>query len=310
MLFGKKTPEGKTYLLLDIENGSVAGGLLRHDNTNDRKLFGETRVHLPVLYTRDSSTLLGQVREGVRHVLEKVTEVASRLRNSGHEAGHNLGTISGARVFVSAPWGVPSLSTGAPTFEEPVRRIVQEHLDRYALTRPTFVSSAGAVTAASRALLPYDDTYLLCIVSGEITEFVLIVGGAVAGYATMPMGRHIAIRTLRSHSGLSHHEARSAIRINAPHIKDADGANVEAFAEQLGETIAPLLKIGAVDRVYIVSVEQGEWLAQSLAASRVIAEMFPRGGTARALRHEHVSPYLAAHAPQPDLLLMLESLAM
>lgn len=311
MLFGKKQPEGKTYLLLDIENGSVGAGLLRRDFANHGlKLFGETRTHLPLLHTRDSHSLLREVKKGLQTALQHVSEVASRLRGASAAGAHELGTISNAQVYLSAPWGRPNLAAGSPIFEEPLIKLVAQAIEESLGDIPhTLISGAGAVTAASKQLLPYDENYLLCFVSGEVTELVLVSGGAVVGYATMPVGRHMSLRTLHTHAGLSSIEARSALRAGAQHINEPLAAAAELFAEQLADTVAPLLKMGKVDSVYVVSVEAGEWIAKSLAQSQVISELFPRGGTVRALRQEHVMPYLSAHAERPDLMLMLESLA-
>src|SRR4051812_18412130 len=115
MLFGKKQPEEKTVLILDVENGSVGSALVRLVENQPPKLFGETRIELPVLHTRDSASLMREVSRGLNHALVHAAEVAGRLRNTPmgqarvQEDLQNMGQISHSAVFLSAPWGSPNL---------------------------------------------------------------------------------------------------------------------------------------------------------------------------------------------------------
>jgi hypothetical protein len=308
MLFGRTKPEEKTVLILDVENGSVGSALVRLQGGESPKLFGETRFDLPVLHTRDSASLMREVDVGLRHALVHAAEVAARVRN--HASTEDAGMISNAAVFMSAPWGSPNLAAGQPDFASSMAALVATRIDESLGRVPqSLYTTAGAAHYSVRHILPYDERYLLCVISGEISELVLVVDGEVVGYATMPLGRHLGVRTLRSHGGLSDHEARSAMRLNASHLAEPMSAAANHYAEQLAETAADLLKLGRVEHVYIVAHDgAGDWFGKALAQSEVMTQLFPRGGTVRALRPEHIQPHIAAHAERPDLMLMLQAL--
>src|SRR5690349_19059259 len=119
MLFGKK-PDGKTLLVLDIEQGSVGSSLVRLSSSEPPRLFGETRIALKVLPTRDTISLLREVAAGLRTALHHAAQVASRLRNApegkNSESLKTIGVVSHSTVFLGAPWGAPSLRDATPHF--------------------------------------------------------------------------------------------------------------------------------------------------------------------------------------------------
>src|SRR6185436_4770259 len=78
----------------------------------------------------------------------------------------------------------------------------------------------SAALHGARVLLPYEDTYLLCMPTGEVTEFLSVEQGSVRSYGTLPLGRHTLLRTLQAHGGLTLPEARSTLRLSAAHLDE------------------------------------------------------------------------------------------
>jgi len=307
MLFGKKQPEGKTILLLDVENGSVASALVRVQEGERPKLFGEMRHSLRVLPTRDSHSLMQEIKQGLHHVALHAADVAARLRQ--HEATESLGTLSRAAVYLGAPWGRPDLANESPAFVGAMRDLVADELGSLGGMSHSFFTATGGVLGGTKRALPHDDTYLLCIVGGEVTELLLVHNNIASGYATLPLGTHTLVRTLRAH-GFTDAEAHSATRLGGTtHTAEPLRAAQEQFADEFEVAVSQLVKHMAVRRVWVVSRgELGEWFARALSNSSDIASLFPQGGEVRVLRAAHVTPHIAAHANVPDLLLGLQAL--
>ncbi len=327
MLFGKKKPDGKTLLLLDIEQGSVGSALLRVSPGEPLKLFGETRVSLRVLPTRDAITLLRETRGAIREALAHAAQVGSRLRNvpaQAQAAGvlRDIGEISHAAVFLGAPWGVPNLESGIPAFIASMSEAVESALEESLGSLPhTFYTATGGIMAGASRVLSFGrshtgeayDTYLLALVGGELSELVLFSKGAAAGYASAPVGRHTLVRTLRAH-GLSDEETRSVthLDINGP-VTEALVLAARHFAVQLADAAAPLLARVGARRVWVLAQgaaadNASEWFARALTASGDFNALFPQGGELRALKAAYVTPYIAAHEEFPDLRLSLQAL--
>jgi len=309
MLFGRSKPQSKVVLLLDVEQGSVGGALLRTTPGQPPKLFGELRVALRVMPTRDAQSLLGEATRGVQEVLAHAAHLLARLRHS--PATGDMGELSHVGLFLGAPWGVPNLSSGTPQFMSSMRLAVSNALNKSLGDVPVSLYTAlGGVHAGAARLIP-TDSYLLSLVGGEVTELLNIVNGEPVGYATAPAGRHTIARTLRAH-GLSAAEASSAIKVRPAILAEPINLAAEHWAGQVAHAAAPLVARAPVSNIYVVSHalpgEDGAWFAKTLSASEPFAALFAGGGEVRSLLGRHAAPYIAAHAEQPDIVLLLQAL--
>jgi hypothetical protein len=310
MLFGaKKVPE-ETALIIDIENGSVAAGLVRIVPGREPKLYGAHRVHLPVLSSVSAAALLKKIGGGVREALEHASSVAARLR--GHEQAHSLGQVSRVEIFLGPPWS---------HFEEPhwhheeslledVSRLVSGHFGYI----PSAVHPAGRpLLSVAKGLFPQESEMLLSTVTGEVTELLLLREGKMSGRATIPHGHHLFLRTLQSHGGYTPAEARSALRLaaqaggaHAP-VRETLAHGAQHFLREFKDAARALLDGSSTRTVLIAAPEPvGELFARSLS-DESFAELFPQGGVVRALRARHLSPHFATPSQQ-DLFLMLQAL--
>ncbi len=305
-LFKKQRPKERTILLLDIENGSVAAALVRIAPEKQPKLFGETRRHLPAQHTRDGKSLFGRVTVAAREAMRSVSEVAARIRQ--HPATSDMGRIDAVAVFLSAPWGTPNLELGRPEFMPQIQDFLSKETHQWAGDVPvSFHTSTGSGVFGLRALYPEETNSLLYTLTAEVGELVHIRDGHVQGHATMPFGYHNVLRTLKSHAGISEHEARSAFHLR--HLEEPLGAAAEHLAREFALSAHDLINEGDIESVFVLTHEPvAQWAAESLSETELLAELFPEGGTVRAVRSAHVTPHIAAHASSPDLSLMLAAL--
>ncbi len=309
MFFGKKRPDAKTLLLLDVENGSVGGALVRLQEDKSPRLFAERRVHLPVRSARSATDIFGGVRSAARKAISELSEVAARLRQ--HPTTAPAGEVSRATVFLSAPWGIPNLTQGLPLFSGAVTEALQKELSGFFEIPVSFYTSAGALFRGAQYLLPYERDYLLVGVDGETSELLLIADGAVRGHASFPVGSHTVLRTLRAHGGLTPQEARTILQ--APlerrgEYREPLSAAAQHFAGSFAAAAEPLFEGRTLAHVYTVAHGAPDFFARALSESPQAGVLFPQGGTVRALRPNHAMPHLSAHAEHPDLWLMLEAL--
>jgi hypothetical protein len=80
-------------------------------------------------------------------------------------------------------------------------------------------------------------------------------------------------------------------------------------AKEFTSVARELIVSAPVHSVFVIAQEPaGEWFARALSEHSAVEELFPDGGTVRAMRGSHVSPYISMHAPKPDLPLLLEAL--
>jgi hypothetical protein len=301
-LFGTK-PEGKTFLILDIETGSVGGALAHVDPHAPPRLFGESRIELAAGATRDAYTLRERASRAILSIARGLAEVAYRLR--GHEATARMGSVSRAAAFFAAPWGVPDLAAGRPTIDTDLKRSLEHAVDA-TFEVPTHIHArASAGLGGIRALLPYEDTYLICMPGGEITEVLSVESGVVRSSGTIPAGRHTLLRTLVSHAGLTEEEARSALHLRPAHLREP----LHHAAQHVSGHFSSLaLEHGWHGHRQIYSLaHEGDWFARALAESPA-AKLFAPDSAIRHIRNTHVSPLVALHAPDPDLALMLGAL--
>ncbi len=312
-VFGQSKNEEQTVLVLDIEQGSVGGALVSLSKTEHPRLFGDTRVSLPLLSSRDSNVLRVNVEKAGHDVLTHVHTVAARLRT--HPEAASFGTVTRAVVFLSAPWGTPNFSRGRPDFLPGMRDFVVKEMESFAPDISLSFSSGIERAAAGVGTLSSGGV-LLCMVGGEVTELLLIEKEGPRGYATIPHGSRTFLRTLKVHGGLSEAEVHSLFSLLTPdssgHYEPLDAA-AQHFADQFANAAQHLLVEGGTERVIVVAHEPlGEWLAKLLGgegrSASAIHALFPDGGTITALRPQHLIPSIAAHASTPDLSLLLDAL--
>lgn len=292
MLFGRKKVEAKNFLILDVESGSIGAALARQDRDGTMTILSELRVHTPVHAKRSASLMAGDLERLLRDIMPDVSRQA-----------HQAGGLSQVAVFMSPPWGTPNLDTGRPDFAPEMQESLRRELRPYTEAPANFYTGAGAAAQGLRVLSPYEDKYLVCIVTHEMTELLLIHNGKVAGHATLPHGINLPLRTLRTHGGMSETEARSALRLG--HLAEPLNSATGAFAQEFLSAGRELFDEHTPSRVWVVS-PMGDYFAQALAHPSLGA-LFPQGGEVRALRPHHLAPQLGGPGGQ-DLFLILEAL--
>jgi hypothetical protein len=301
MLFGRKQKtEGKTVLVLDIENGSVGSALARMRADGSLTILDETRQHMPIRGGRSADGLAQETQKLVREATVRAAEFASRLRQGPEPS---LGVVNNISVFMSPPWGKPNLETGKPDFVPHMKDLLVQETSPYFDASLNFYTNAGAATQGMRALSPYEDKYLLCIVTHEMTELLLIYNGAVVGHASMPHGMNLPLRTLKTHGGLSDAEARSALTLR--HLTEPLSSATEHYAHEFKNAARDLLDTYVPQQVWVVS-PAGEYFARALSHES-LEGLFPQGGRVAAVRPKHFEQHLPGSSSQ-DLFLILEAL--
>ncbi|MEK7612786.1 MAG: hypothetical protein AAB449_01405 [Patescibacteria group bacterium] len=311
MIFGRGKPVEKTVLLVDVESGSVGSGLAHLSSEHPPKLFGEHRIYLRVPQTRDTSALAREVEHAAGQAIAHASEVASRLRL--HPQTANLGTLQSASLFLSPPWGAPDLRLGKPSFLESLTRKLRGYIGAHVGPVSTnFHTHAGAVVTALGGISPeamMRGHVLICSIHGEVSELLLLKNGTVIGHGTIPMGLHALLRTLRTHGGISEHEARSVMRLGG-HPNYAESlSSVEAhFRDMFRETGEQLFGGMPIEHVFVFARgPEAGWFARSLSHDS-LSDLFPEGGTVQVLRSQHLTPFVEAHAANPDSALLLGTL--
>jgi len=309
-LFGKKTP-GRTVLLVDVEQGSVATALARLAPGEKPRLFGEVREHIPFTATHDSGTLARELLRAAERALAHASLVAARVRQNDTAAP--LGTVASAAFFLSAPWGVPDLAADAPRFSGALREELINAARAYfglpgrGQLPVSFYTGADAAAFAGRVHTP--EPALLVAMRGELSELLALSGRQVEGYATAPAGVRTLLRTLRTHGGLSAAEAASLLAL--AHETPGHEALAAARAHMVHEMkrAAPqLIKRAGAHVLVLAEGGHAAFLARSLAEDDDFAGLFPQGGAVEPLAARHFSPHIAAHAARPDIFLLTETL--
>ncbi len=309
MWFGGKKNPGKTILVLDVENGSVGSALVRITPAEQPKLFGETRVHTPLLMNRSGECLAKEIGAAARTALHNASEVAARLRM--HEQVAPLGDVEHAAIFMSAPWGRPNLAEGRPDFLPSMTDALAAEVARsFGYIPSSLYTRAGAAAFGTHAT-GEQRPCLVCIVTGEVSELMRMDQSGVASHATIPTGSNDLLRTLKSHGGLSEEEARSAMGLtfDTPHVREPFVAAAAHFAGHFKDAAEELLAPGDVLTVRVVADEPvAKWFARALSQDEALAELFPQGGEVRTLAPSQLSAHIAAHAAMPDTMLLLAAL--
>ena len=285
-MFGNSSPD-RAVLLLDIENGSVGSSLVRLSPGTAPEIFGGRRLHVPMMDTRSAAHLLRAVEHATSDAILHASEVAARMRHRT-----SLPKVSKAVVFLSAPWGVPNLAQGKPDFAGPLTQNLAPRVRSLFGDIPMSLHAhASAAVHGMRALYPDTSDALIVSINGEMCELVLVEGGHVVGHATAPAGLNTVLRTLKSHAGMSEHEARSALKLEPTEAVDAAA---EHFAGEFKEVARELY--GGVGRgtVIVLAHEPGAaWFAKALS-HRSLADLYPDGGTVRVIRAGHVAPFVGS----------------
>jgi hypothetical protein len=311
---GTKKPSGKTVLMLDVENGSVAAGLVRLSKDKPPRLFAESRVHTPILRTRGAFDLAESIHKASVEVLQHTGLVAARMRGSGRLEG--LGNIAETKVFLHAPWStLTAHPQGWRWNHEPLMvEALTNAIDSTFATNPvSFHPFANAVLDTTNALFEKQDDFLLCTVTGEVAELLLVQGSTFAGRATIPIGVHLPIRTLQSHGNISLAEARSILALSRhdvpPHYAQSLSAAAAHFTQTFADAAKEIVGNNAIHSVLVVGAEpSATWVAKALSENAPSAEnLFTQGAVVRALHTHHLLPHIAVHAPKPDLALLVES---
>jgi hypothetical protein len=310
MAFGKKSA-GKTIAVVDVENGSVGAALVRLSRHEAPRLFAETRILLPLSRTHNVEALMRQTDEALERALIHVSEVASRMRT--HETLGQNGEVARIAGFLSIPWAALSLDKTAPDIPQHIKDTFRSAVYATLGEQPMSLHPYGtAALHGISSLFPYEAPILLCVVSGEATELLLLADNTLKARATLPQGFNTLLRTLVAHGGMSPHEARSFVHLGstAPQalVEPLTHAG-EHFAQEFMDVAQEMIKVAPVGSVLVTAPEQAEtWFARALGEAQSLEEVFPEGSTVRAVRSEHVQPYMAGHGSKPDLPLMLEAL--
>lgn len=298
-MFGKKSPD--TVLILDIENGSVGSGLVRLSAELAPALFGERRISVPLMDTRSAHSLSRAIEHAASESLLHASEVAARLRH--HAAA--LAPVGKVVIFMAAPWGTPNLEAGRPDFTQAFAQLSPRIQSLFGDVPTTMHAHASAAVHGLRAAYPHEEKALLVSVNGEVSELLLLQDGRVVGHATAPVGAGTVLRTLKSHAGQSEHEARSALRLNV--ANEATEAAAAHFSSEIRHAARDLFGGTGQGSVFVLAHEPVvEWFARSLT-HRELSELYPQGGTVRAMRPGHLNAFVA-HSGSQDTHLLLNTL--
>lgn len=306
---GTKTAE-KTVMLVDIENGSAGAALARLSPHQAPKIFGEVRKRIPLLKTHDSSLLAKEIEKTAKEVLQHAHEVAARVRT--HDRLSSLGQTTHALVFLHAPWAHVQFEESGKASVAAAEHMLESLRSMHLATAYDIPLSFHAFSTATAPLLPSvyqisEDT-LICIVSSEIVELILVSEGLVMGYATIPFGTRTLIRTLKTHADMSEAEAYSVLKLTQGGDTEALAAAKEHLVREFVDTAPALLKDSYANHVMVVAHEPfGKWFGRALT-HEAVGELFNNGGSIRTVASSHISSHIATHAVVPDISLMLAAL--
>ena len=313
-LFGDGSKADTTVLVVDVENGSVASALVRLSNLENPRLFAEHRIALPVTQSVSSTAIFKDIQKALDQSLGETAKVAARIRQ--HQKLSSQGVINGAHLFFGPPW--TSSSWGAGGLEWDFEPSVVKHVRRSAesvVGDAPIQHHSNSWAAAHAASSLAAGRLLVCIMTGEVVELLVVEDGRIEGRATVPLGLHTLLRTLTTHAALSTQEARSALRLYQPTSGESFvfdeplQAAASHFVEQFAAVAQTLLASSPVSTIVVVAPEPiGAWFARALAESSIAAQFFPDGGTTRDIRTKHLMPYVQTLGTNTDLPLMLEAL--
>jgi len=313
-LFRKSPPQGFTYLVVDIENGSVASALVHvaQPTLGERatpKLFAEHRAQMPLLPRVTGHALLQELLSALETPLAHTTQAAAYIRKDPEQA--YAGELQGAVVFLGAPWSASLVSDGTLRweFEKDVIRSLETQLgSRIPPHTIEFHPFARAAAYSLNYLVPKPTLLLSC--TGEIIELTASAKGRVMGRSTIPFGAHTFLRTLMSHGALTEPEARSSLKLalgDTHPYREPLNAALESFAHAFVTGATPLVHGSSIDTVLILAPQH---LSTILATGLQYAgsSVFPQGGVAHIIEAGHLGEHVITHEDTYDVALMLESM--
>jgi hypothetical protein len=222
-----------SVLLVDLESGSVGVALAQLHKTDKPRLSAEKRVHFPTLHRIHSDLLLTQTHKAASAALVHASEVATRLRS--HPQTLAAGTISRADIFLSGPWAEVRFASAGnvkhhahTAMTNLVRPMVAALFGDIPIAFHTFSNAAGFVANGIWGSEPY----LLCTITGEMTEISARGPHGLLGHATFPTGHASLVRTLMTHANMSESEARSAMRLGGSHLSEVFASAAQHFTDE------------------------------------------------------------------------------
>lgn len=306
-------PSGHTTLIVDIENSSVATALATFSSKTPPQLYAENRVFLPVSIHMSAEQIAKKVHTALEEALSYTSKAAATLRQDPLRAP--LGNIQSAHLFFGAPWVTTTFEQNRFRFLFEPEMLYQAHQSTQTIVgeRP-IVSHPFARSATHGISLLTPAPSILCSLTGEVLEVLLVADGTLQARATTPAGTHTAIRTISSHSHISLVEATSALQLhthNAPFpihrepIKTSEEHVMRHFVDILEE----LLLEKEAENIFVVTPTPfDDWFARAVVANPGVSQLFPRGGTTRILRSKHFKDHITLHSPVSDIPLLLNTL--
>jgi hypothetical protein len=98
------------------------------------------------------------------------------------------------------------------------------------------------------------------------------------------------------------------LRLENNHAKEIFDASIAHLSGEIADPARALLSWNTTEHVFVIAHEPfANWFAKALT-HHALEDVFTSGGLVRAVRPHHIAPYIAAHAPRPDVPLMLGSL--
>lgn len=308
--------------LLDIESGSVGAALVHLLPREQPRLFAQTRILVPPARSVSGSALASSVERAARDALGQVSTVAARLRNApvvgkSHEELLGLGTVERTAIFLHPPWaGVdfdPSgraLHGAIPEFFDIAHTSNEEVFGAAPISLYSFGASAAPLL---HSLYGVEEQCLVCTLAGETTELVLVGPGGVLGHATLPLGLHFLLRTLATHGGVSPAEANSVFALMARGAEqrfamEPLSSAAKHFLEEFGDAAGALVAHYPAHQLLLIAAPGvGQWLAHALT-SYDTSNIFPQGGTVRAVGPQHLVPHVSSPAGASDVPLLINTL--
>ncbi len=309
-MFGSKKPTEESVIVLDIESSSVGAGLAHLSPTGAPILFAEQRIQLALPHTLHGAGIAKQIERAVHTALERLAHVAAKLRLTPQTA--HRGAIQGTNVFLSAPWGMPDLAAGAPTFSPSMQNFIAREVSVFAPNTPlNFYTNADAVAFGSK-LRGHEGTTLLVIVRGEVTELIVMGNAGPLAYGTLPVGSRALYRTLQTHAGLSMSEIPAVLALTK-HSSALYAEPLDAAGQHILEQLAPGFEAvvhGGMPEHLVLFVEEplADWFARTIEADDSLGALFAPGATVRTFGGKHTAPHLGGHSLKPDLHLGLGTL--
>ncbi len=306
-------PSGHTTLIVDIENSSVATALATFSSKTTPHLYAEHRVVLPVFTNTNAHQIAKKVHTALEEALSYTSEVAATLRQDPLRAP--LGNIQSAHLFFGAPWVTTTFEQNRFRFLFEPEMLYQVHQSAQTILGERPIEShpfARSATHGVSLLTPAPS--ILCSLTGEVLEVLLVAGGTLQARATTPVGTHTAIRTISSHSDISLVEAASALRLHSHNVpfpvhREPIKTSEEHVMRHFIGVLEELLLRKEAENIFVVTPTPfDDWFARAVVAHLGVSQLFPHGGTTRILRSKHFKDHITLQSPTSDMPLLLNTL--